>query len=1514
MNAPPEWASRLNWLLNHSLQAGVLVLLVLAVQWLFRRRLTARWRFALWWVVIARLLLPFSPPSDLSLFNYFGPSVHLQAPYYFPSGPPGAAVENAAAQMPPPVVVAKPNMTPWDGRQLITESLPVTEASSGLKKAAPDISSPASGPVASGKVSPKSAGYPLPWLPGLWLAGILILGAVVAIQLIRFHLKLVRDSAPAGRDLQELFDKCRREFPVSRRIELLETGTVQSPALYGLFRLRFLLPRGLGGQFENRELRYIFFHELAHVQRGDLWLNWLVTALQLIHWFNPLLWFGFARLRADRELACDELALLRAGDQAGTAYGETVVKLLEKLNQPAAIPGLVGILEDRKQMRRRISMIANFRKPGRWSVLAVFLLAAVATAALTDAQSPPSASQPIRASVMGGTRANGPMNMGSSYLTQENSPLDVPIVTNTEVRPDLTGQVLTGNSAPLPVSATVFITTAAPKTGSSTFCPSCYADCAKHATTDAAGNFKITSLDPQLKFQILAVAKGFKPQYVNHVDPADGPKKIKLEPIESTDALPDRSLHGRVVDSRGAPIAGSVVEMLGIENRDGGGGWGLLPDIDPLAVTDENGEFIITAKKPFDMLDVKVTARAFADKIFSKLASGGAQHELTLTEGATLTGRVLSAGKPLAGVSVGISGVDRREPNYLGHFEVGTDAHGRFVFVNLPPSADFKIYTLMDTMKNSGAVPLQQIRTGSDDETTDTGDLIAAPSHRLSGRVVLMDGQPLPAKTRLLISRDDAWDSMQVTPDQDGKFEATGIPTEMISLSARVKDYHVSGRNLSVDQMNPYRLIGRVDRDITNLVFMLEKGPDPVPDYSHVDPDYNESRQRPLRGAEGVANHSHEWSVAGHAFDGDTKQPIQNFRVTPGDTGNFNQPAWNTFHAVAGAGGAYQIYLGKRMAQPVLLAEADGYLPAVVTVLPEDSTNVDFVLKRGEGPAGTVVTPEGKPAAGATVVLLNDDFNEVRLDSAGELNAMWNQALLRQTDVHGNFSFKPVWGAKSIVASSTNGFAALSLDSFATNSTIVLEPFGKISGTLKRTSGPGTNEDLDVSFDDRGPVGLSRISMSNHAVTDARGHFDFDHVPPGYLQITYRLPMGRGGWQTPLLQSVDLKPGQSLVVNITTNDRPAVDETSFQPPPPPKLIPRVRVKGIVLLPDGQPASDASVALQVERVYLALGKATLTVNDDARQDGLLVNAGADGSFTLPMCEGAESVIALNEVGYAQVSLEQLKTSPQIKLQKWGRVQGVLRVGHHLGTNQMVQLSSPLPVWAPGNYRSKSAVKNPAITNTPSAFLPPPNYEPNAFQSRTDDRGQFVITFVPPGNQSLWRQVPVSEHSWTQTQLATVEVKPGETIVTNVGGTGRTIIGQIKFSGGVTADFSNGFLSVSTPMEKIFEKVRSLKTAEERAAFYQSPEVADAYARRRSFSVKISTDGSFKAEDVLPGRYEVQFQTRVVGTHMTSFKIFTSVQQITVPTAKDQNDDSVVNLGTVELKERILPVPETFSGKK
>src|SRR5436190_6078342 len=128
-------------------------------------------------------------------------------------------------------------------------------------------------------------------------------------------------------------------------------------------------------------------------------------------------------------------------------------------------------------------------------------------------------------------------------------------------RPGLVGHVKSGEAIP---KATIFIFTAGPKVGTSTFCPSCYADCRKSAKSDAQGEFKIESLDSQLLFRILVVAKGYKPKFVSKVDPATGPLTVELEAVESREITSAKSIQGRVVDSEGKPIVGAVVEAHGI--------------------------------------------------------------------------------------------------------------------------------------------------------------------------------------------------------------------------------------------------------------------------------------------------------------------------------------------------------------------------------------------------------------------------------------------------------------------------------------------------------------------------------------------------------------------------------------------------------------------------------------------------------------------------------------------------------------------------------------------------------------------------------------------------------------------------------------------------------------------------------------------------------------------------------------------------------------------------------------
>jgi beta-lactamase regulating signal transducer with metallopeptidase domain len=1420
MNPHPILEKAVNGLLNHSLQSGVLIVLVLLVQWFFRRRLTSRWRFALWWIVLVRLLLPFGPQSAVSLFNYCQPSVLVQGPRYGAPALVPAQSSVVRAEPMPPADVSLPAVAPAISPAVEQGNVPVaTPLAPSIQKHSPSWS---------------FDDFIIPGLALLWAGGIVLLGVWVAAQVFGFRRKLSKAAASSDSTLAALLDDCRRDFGVTWPIELIETNAVASPALFGLFRLRLLLPVGMAEKFSPREMRYIFLHELAHVKRGDLWLNWLVTALQLVHWFNPLVWLAFARLRADRELACDELALVCAGDQVGESYGETVIKLLEGLSRPATIPGLVGILEDKRQMRRRISMIANFRKPGRWSVLAALLIAVVAAAALTNAQKKVSSDEAGKA--------------------ETNSPAAPDLAASNAPRPDLIGSVMTRDGKPLP--ATVFISTAAPKTGISSFCPSCYPDCIKNSKADDAGNFKISSLDPKLTFRVLAVAKGYKPQYVSKVDPAKGPISIALQPIEAADAAPDRSLRGRVVDTHGKPISGAVVEMQGVRDRDGGGNWGELPGIDPLAVADENGEFLLTAKNPFSMMDVKVEARAFAPKYFS-LASGATRHDVPLMEGTTVKGRVLFEGKPRSNVVVGISAASRTVDNDLGHYEVGTDSKGVFTFFNIPPDTDFIVGATMGSIKALGAIPIQSFHTARDGEITDVKDLAVGPAHRLGGQVVLADGRPLPPNTRMLVGRDEASDSVELTLDENGRFELTGVPSEIISLHVRLDGYRPSRRNASL-AMNMMGLVGRMDGDVTNLIFLLEKGERPRPDHSFIGAESDLPRNRPLRGAEVPPDHSRQWIVSGRVTDQDTGQPVEKFRVVAG-TSFYNQTSWDDSHAVNGSNGSYLIYFSKRIAQPLLKVEADGYLPRAITPAPNDVTNQNFTLKRGTGAEGTVLAPDGRPADGASLTLLGGARFQPELRSAGDLTEIEGKA-----DADGRFALKPKWGAYAVAAANSKGFAMVRLDVLATNPIIRLEPFGRIAGSLKRNSGPGTNETLDLAFVDE-----SGLRIANAAITDPHGRFDFDHVPAGRLQISSRLSVD-GGWTDESLQEVELKPGQTLEANVQAGDRPKLEANAGQTIPPAKRIAGAEIKGIVLSPDGRPAEGAEVTLKLADKYLALVRGAFDVSDDARQEGFLVNTGPDGRFTLPQFEKAGDVYALNDAGFARVSLEQLKTNSQIRLQKWGRVEGTLRIGRRPGSNEVVAVS--------------------AFPPDASELI----YNSTAFQFRTDESGRFVAAYLPPGETAFARLVPAGRNAQNQLRLGNVEVKPGETTTVNFGGGEVTVVAQLKYTGTNTAfDFRNTAFALSTPRAtaELRSQMEPFKTSEQAAAFRQSDRFKDIMRNSRFCPVTVGADGRLRAEAVPPGSYEIVAQIRP-GNVLHS-------QTVTVKSPRESDAETPVDLGTIEL---------------
>lgn len=309
----------------------LLVVFALVVHRFARNRVAPRWLCALLLVAIVRLLIPIAPAASFSIFNLLS----------------GEAIE------PPQVTIeVAPSAPP--GRPMMKRAF---------------VPSPA---------DPRTL-----MLLGIWAAGALLVAARMLQQSIRFHRQLA-DSQDV--DLGLLVDECRAALSVRRRVRVAETSAVATPSLHGWLRPALLLPQGFVESFPAERQRYVVLHELAHLRRCDVLINWIAAAAQAVHWFNPLVRLAVVRLAEERELACDALALAALRAEERPAYGGTVLELVDRLRAAQLVPALVGMTATPQQLKRRIVMIASFRSHSRYSMFFAAVIAAVALATLTDAR------------------------------------------------------------------------------------------------------------------------------------------------------------------------------------------------------------------------------------------------------------------------------------------------------------------------------------------------------------------------------------------------------------------------------------------------------------------------------------------------------------------------------------------------------------------------------------------------------------------------------------------------------------------------------------------------------------------------------------------------------------------------------------------------------------------------------------------------------------------------------------------------------------------------------------------------------------------------------------------------------------------------------------------------------------------------------------------------------------------------------------------------------------------------
>ena len=239
-------------------------------------------------------------------------------------------------------------------------------------------------------------------------------------------------------------------------------------------------------------------------------------------------------------------------------------------------------------------------------------------------------------------------------------------------------------------------------------------------------------------------------------------------------------------------------------------------------------------------MTLMVRARGMAPKRFERLETGTERHTLALNRGASVRGRLVSHGKPVGRAEMGLVFRTRAANRFFPEIRIGTEPDGSFLFVNVAVPGEWYVYAKMDSVLRLGATDAVLCVTERDDETVNVGDVTFRQGHRLSGRVVLTDGKPIPDGMRISLSTARAWDDQTHDLRPDGRFEFGSLPTDTFSITPAVKGYRLSKKNPNL----AWSIEGLIDRDVDDLVILLDPGKDDFKGRNA-----NTFRDKPLRSA-----------------------------------------------------------------------------------------------------------------------------------------------------------------------------------------------------------------------------------------------------------------------------------------------------------------------------------------------------------------------------------------------------------------------------------------------------------------------------------------------------------------------------------------------------------------------------------------------------------------------------------------------------------------------------------------
>lgn len=381
--------------LSLSCSGALLILVLLLCRPLFRGRLSKRWQYYIWLVVVARLLLPLAPEMNLmgAVFQKIdnGATPNESISFVIQDTPSAPTVQDDDSDGNPGSMGSmgsEPPQTPYH--------------------------------AASGKDEVQNK--------QLWTAGGLIVGlvwlVVALILMIRkitiyqSFVKYIKAGCVEVEDLDRLeqFGRLVEQSGVKTAVELSTNHLISSPLLIGFFRPCIVLPtEGL----TESEFQYTILHELTHFKRRDMFYKWLVQFTICMHWFNPFVHLMGGEVERACELSCDEAVIQNLDPQGRRAYGDTLLSAIGSGGSYKNAIASVTLGESKDKLAERLDAIKGFRKPSR---LVVSLTAVLTVAICFGAAAAGAYALPL--SALGTVSQAKPQTIGPLTLTTKEYTLE----------------------------------------------------------------------------------------------------------------------------------------------------------------------------------------------------------------------------------------------------------------------------------------------------------------------------------------------------------------------------------------------------------------------------------------------------------------------------------------------------------------------------------------------------------------------------------------------------------------------------------------------------------------------------------------------------------------------------------------------------------------------------------------------------------------------------------------------------------------------------------------------------------------------------------------------------------------------------------------------------------------------------------------------------------------------------------------------------------------------------------